>query len=338
VLVTGPAGQGKSRVRYEFLRRHADVPCLIARADPLRTDVLAMLALAVRQAAGVATGDAPDVRRARLAAHVGRELPQVDRKRVTEFMGELCGVPFDDQDSVQLRAARADPVLMADQLRGALVDWLRGQTRRGPMLLVLEDLHWADGATVRFVDEVLRRLDDAPLMVLALARPEVDARFPALWASRTLHRLPLAELSRRAAERLVREVLGDAGVDPGQIVDRAQGNPFFLEELLRHVAVSGHQALPPTLVAMMQTRLEELRPELRRVLRAASLFGHTFWDAGVSALVGHDVRDAFVELSRTELIGASLNRKASNKAQNFISGCWDAIAAGETNPAAAYGC
>ena len=105
---------------------------------------------------------------------------------------------------MQLRAARRDPTLMGDQMRRAWEDWLAAECGAQPVVLVLEDLHWGDLPTVRFVDAALRNLRDQPLFVLALARPEVHEHFPRLWAERDVSEIRLGELGRKAAERLVR--------------------------------------------------------------------------------------------------------------------------------------
>jgi tetratricopeptide (TPR) repeat protein len=124
--------------------------------------------------------------------------------------------------------------------------------------------------------------------VLALARPEVDRVFPRLWAGRALQTLHLAELPRRSAERLVKQGLGDAAT-PEQVkalVQQGGGNAFYLEELIRAVATGRGADLPETVLAMAQARLEGLDAESRRVLRAASIFGSTFTQEGVEALLG----------------------------------------------------
>ena len=78
-----------------------------------------------------------------------------------------------------------------------------------PLLLLLEDLHWGDLPTVAVLETLLRRHDDLPLMVLAIGREEIRELFPALWLSPAVTRIELTELSRRASEQLVREVLGE---------------------------------------------------------------------------------------------------------------------------------
>src|SRR5262249_13679472 len=154
-----------------------------------------------------------------------------------------------------------------------------------PVLLVLEDLHWGDFGTVRFIDAALRDRSRRPWMVLALARPEVYEVFPKLWAERqNVQAIRLKELSRKAGERLVRQVLG-ASIGPETIerlVKVAEGNAFYLEELIRAAAEGKDGALPDTVLAMVETRLSRLTLEARRVLRAASVFGEVCWESGVA--------------------------------------------------------
>ncbi|MBK9262282.1 MAG: hypothetical protein IPM54_21060 [Polyangiaceae bacterium] len=162
------------------------------------------------------------------------------------------------------------------------------------MLLVLEDLQWGDRPTVRFVDAVLRNWADRPLLVLALARPEVEDVFPTLWSDRSVNVIRLRPLSRKASERLVEQAFNER-LDPNllaRIIARAEGNAFYLEELVRALA-DGPKAtmndgadLPETVLAMVQSRVEALSVENRRYLRAASVFGEVFHLSGLATLLG----------------------------------------------------
>src|SRR5262249_34456518 len=156
------------------------------------------------------------------------------------------------------------------------------------VLLVLEDLHWGDGATVRFIDAALRDLGDKPWMVLAPARPEVHEVFPKLWAGRRVQEIQVPALGRKASERLARQVLGEEiGAETMErLIARADGNAFYLEELIRATAERRGEGLPETVVAMVQSRLAALEDDDRRVLRAAAVFGEVFWPGGVVALLG----------------------------------------------------
>ncbi len=317
VLVTGAAGMGKSRLLQEFLdwtyKQSEPVQIFFGVGDSVAAGApYAILGRALCAHAGIKDGDIPLVRREKLEQVLGRNLPPESRENTVSFLGEIAGVPFPDVDSDVLRAARANPLLMSDGTRRAWEDWLRAECRAQPVLLILEDLHWGDPATVSLVDGALRSLREQPLMVLALARPDVHDCFPNLWAGRALNVMQLAPLSKRAAEQLIREALGP-GVD-AEVVDkllgRGDGIPFYLEELVRAVH-SGHvDNLPDSVFGMVQARLDAEGPQAKRVLRAASIFGSRFSIAGLTALLGGeaeslDVQEWVVRLVERELLAHS---------------------------------
>ncbi len=315
VLVIGAPGIGKSRLRHELMQRLAQqgAELWIGRGDPMAAGApFAMLSQALRRAAGIVDDEAIAVRRRKLTARVSRHVPAEDIPRVSEFLSELLGITLVEANSMQLRAARGDPQLMGDQMLRACEDFLSAECGVHPVVLVLEDLQWGDLPTVQFIDSLARRLADRPLLVLALARPDVDTVFPRLWKQRSVERINLGELTKRAAEKLVRAALGeDCAPDlVARLVERAAGNAFYLEELVRSVAEGYGDRLPETVVAMAQARIESLEPEVRHVLRAASIFGQTFWRGGVLALLergdaaADEVGDWIDELVRRELVTA----------------------------------
>ena len=323
VLVTGPAGYGKSRLGEELLRHvQAQVEGLevwTAHGDLMRAgSPLHLLSMAVRHAAGIIESEPVEVRRDKLRARVARYLPAEDAGRVTVFLGEMLKIPAEDEDDVQLRAARMDPKLMGDQVRRACADLLDAETLMHPLLLVLEDLHWGDRATVEVLDLALRNLADRPLLVLALGRPDVHELFPQLWAAHNITVIRLSRLPRRAAERLVRAGVGSdvASERLDAIVERGDGNPFYLEELVRRVA-AGESTLPETVMAMVHARLGALDPLARRLLRAASVFGRTFWRGGVVALTGDEVAvDGWLQgLVELDLVVAAPASRFSGEAE-----------------------
>jgi hypothetical protein len=299
-VVTAAAGMGKSRLGGEFIRRarqrHADVAVWVGRGDSLRAgSTLDLLAQTLRDALGIHESEPLSAQRDKLRAHVAERVPAGDRHRVTGFLGELIGARLSDDDAA-LRAARQDARLMNEQMRKAWIDLLRAETAVHPVLVVLDDLHWGDFGTVQFIDGALRDLSKQPWMVLALARAEVFEVFPRLWADRqNVQQLRLKELGRKAGERLVRQVLGDAvGSDTAErLVKQSDGNAFYLEELIRAAAEGKDMALPETVLAMVETRLARLPFEARRVLRAASMFGEACWHSGVARVLG-EVMDAAV--------------------------------------------
>ncbi|HEX7839325.1 MAG TPA: AAA family ATPase [Kofleriaceae bacterium] len=306
VVLTAAAGMGKSRLGAEFIRRvrerHPDIEIWAGRGDSLRAgSTLDLLAQALRGALGILEGEPLPERHDKLLARITEHVPPADRLRVAAFLGELVGVPFSDDNvaGAALRAARQDAQLMSEQMRNAWLDFLQAETSAHPVLLVLDDLHWGDFGTVRFIDAALRDRSKQPWMVLALARPEVYEVFPKLWAGRqNVQELRLKELGRKAGERLVRQVLGDAvGRDTVErLVKQADGNAFYLEELIRAVAEGKDRSapLPETVLAMVETRLGRLPFEARRVLRAASVFGEVCWESGVVLLLGGAIGETMV--------------------------------------------
>jgi predicted ATPase len=247
VIVTAPAGAGKSRLRRELLDQigasaasgaglGSNVQVLLARADPLTAgSPYALVSQLMRQTANADTEAAP----------------------------------------------------MSEQVQRAFGAWLAAECAKGPTLLVLEDLQWGDLPSVKLLDSGLRDLKDQPLMVLAFARPDVHDLFPKLWADREPEEVRLGTLTKSASEKLVQQAVGEevSAEDVAKIVEQADGNPFYIEELCR-AASERSEAIPETLLAMVQARLEKLDPEARRVLRAASVFGQSFWKGGVMALLG----------------------------------------------------
>jgi serine/threonine protein kinase/tetratricopeptide (TPR) repeat protein len=307
LLLTAGAGVGKSRVRWEFARslRSRREPHLLLslQGDSMSAgSPFSMIAPALQRAATLVPGESLELRRSKLRAMVHRAMgDEPAAARVAAFLGELAGVPFDDSSDEALRAARADPMLLSEQLREAFVTWLSAEVRRHPILVVVDDLQWGDRTSVALIDAALRALQESPVMVLALGRPEVHDVFPGLWSSHSQDELRLEPLGKKASAELAREVLGRDGIrregielevrqaELTAVAERAQGNALYLEELLRAMVQDGvapATALPPTVVGMVQSRMESMGPEARRVLRAASVFGEAFWEGGVRYLVG----------------------------------------------------
>ncbi|MGZ6143486.1 MAG: ATP-binding protein, partial [Myxococcales bacterium] len=218
-----------------------------------------------------------------------------DAMWVTGRVAELLGAR---------REESTDPQLLGDQLRRAFEEWLAAECAQKPVLLVLEDLHWGDWPTFKFVDSALRTLEDRPLMVLSLARPEVHTAFPGLWAGRRIEEMRLGPLTPKASAKLARQALGEEAPQAAieRIVSMGAGNPLHLEELIRATA-EGREGPPQTVLVMLHARLEQLDPQARQVLRAASVFGQRFWAGGISALLREErVREWLAVLVEQEVI------------------------------------
>jgi eukaryotic-like serine/threonine-protein kinase len=293
-LVTGGSGMGKSRLRHEFLRgardrAGGDAEIWVAQADATRSGTpLGLVAQIVRRAVGLRDGDPIEPAWDRLAAYVSRRAQPADAARMTDLLGEILGGEARREDAPDPNATLNGALPRSDLLRRAFVDFIAAEVKARTVVIVIEDMHWADRPSVTFLDAALRLLREKPLFVLALARTEVHDIFPRLWVDRGVQEIRLEALSRRAGERLVRAVLGEAAARPtvDRLLAQAGGNALYLEELIRAVASGRGEVPPESVILMAQSRLTALEPEARRALRAASIFGEVFWSGGVRALLG----------------------------------------------------
>ena len=181
--------------------------------------------------------------------------------------------------------------------------------RRSPVLVVVEDAHWIDPSTTEHVGQMLTDMASQRLFVLLTARPE----FRAPWSnSSQMVTLPLARLSRRETEAMIRGVAPDdlPAAMVAQLVAKTDGVPLFIEELTKSVAESrsnfGFGAaieIPATLQAALHTRLDRLAP-IRQIIQVAALLGRVF-DADL--LIAVSQRDAAaVKRALHDLIEAEL--------------------------------
>lgn len=314
VLFVAPPGGGKSRLRHEFVRRvekRSDkVTLLMGRGELTGAGTpYGIFRSAVCRLCGIAGSESIEAQQERLRSGVAQHIVSADLDRIILFLGELCSIPFSEEGRPILQAARRDPKLMRDRLRQTVVEFFAAAFQLAPVILILDDLQWSDGMTVAALDDVLREHSGAPLFVLAFARPEVHAVFPKLWPSHKVQQLPLKGLSKKACERLVRQVLGSeiSAEVIARAVEQSAGNALFLEELIRSIAEGKPGDQPETVLAMLQARLAKLDGRERRVVRAASVFGRTFWSGGVAAVLGipsanTEVEEALTALTELELV------------------------------------
>ena len=192
--------------------------------------------------------------------------------------------------------------------------WLERRARERPLVLVLDDLHWAEPTFLDLVEHVADWSRDAPILLLCIARAELlDAR-PA-WSGGKLNATTvlLEPLSEPESEELVTNLVGQVSVDERtrrRIVDAAEGNPLFVEEMLAMVAEDDGarepMEVPPTIHALLAARLDRLQPRERQVVERASVEGKVFHRGAVAELTPEEMRPEvaahLLALVRKELI------------------------------------
>lgn len=285
IVLTAHSGMGKSRLLHAFLERvrkdRPEVVVLSGRGDPQRSSAYyALFTHTLRDLAGITADDTPEEQRRKLEVRLGTSSAGGTNTRANlESIVELC-LSLGSGTNISANWPALETALLA---------WFTAECSAHPMLLAIDDSHWVDASSTRFVDALLRTATNLPLFVVTIQREAGHKHTPLPWFGRA-QEMRLSGLSKRAAERFVRMVLGnDTPADKvTQIVHDAAGNPLFLEELVRASAQGHSQGTPQALLVILQARMKHLSYGARRALRAASLFGQTFWRRGVGFLLGLD--------------------------------------------------
>ena len=324
VLITAPAGTGKSRLIDEVLQGTAlwegITLSLVGACDMMNAGAgYGVLGRAIRAGIDDPTGD-EKAKYKSLVARIRANDITGEVERVTELIAESCGLLDGENISNELAMLRDNPLLLADAVAEAWCSWLDAESRQGAVMIVLEDLHWGDRPTFNLLDRVLRVLPDRPIFVLATARPEVHELFPNLWADRGVQEIRLGRIPARSAERLVKRFLGTRASEEmiKRIVERSAGHPFVLEELVRTALTDPlrFDDIPETVLGLVQARFFKQSDRARAALRAASIFGPSFWLQGVEHLLGDtSLGVEFEELVRGEFIERTRKSKFADQVE-----------------------
>jgi class 3 adenylate cyclase/tetratricopeptide (TPR) repeat protein len=279
LLVLGDAGLGKSRLAEEVAENARECHgalVLPGRCVPYgEANVWWPVASAVQAACDVEPGDdekvvTRKVRAAVTGALVGAAAGDGAVDRVVEGLLHLLGF-----EGV-LRGI--DATRARDEVTGSLLAFTAALARRRPVVMVLSDLHWADEAVLDVVGGLLRCATRLPFVVLATARPALTERWSPPEGGHHSVVVHLDPLGREAASQLLRCLAGDRwatldGDVANELLDRASGNPFFLEELVSWLDGSGSTQLPDTLRGLVAARLDGLTTSERHVLEDAAVLG-----------------------------------------------------------------
>ncbi|GIX49238.1 MAG: hypothetical protein KatS3mg131_3449 [Candidatus Tectimicrobiota bacterium] len=281
VHLVGEAGVGKSRLLYELQRRLAgsDSVCLVGHctAHGRSTSFLPFIEV-VRALFGLAAGADAAAVRAKLTQ--GLERLGLSPSMALPFLLVLLGV---EESEAALRGL--DGEIIGARTRELLLALVQCHARLAPTVLILEDLHWSDGASQELLEKLVAQDSGLRLAVLCSSRPTYVPPWPPQPHVTTL---PLAPLSPESTRHLVQAQLGE-GLLPAEtlcrLVDKAEGNPLFAEELARYLreAGDGNRAalpeeipIPESLQDLLQARLDRLSPPARRLLQVAAVIGRRF--------------------------------------------------------------
>ena len=308
--VLGDAGVGKTRLANEFLLR------VEGRATVLRSRCLSYgegmtfwpVVEMLRQAAVVGEANPSVAIRDRLRSILERD-PEVDR--LTERLVDLVGVS----------RSRGVP----EETFWAVRRFLENLATRRPVVFVIDDLNWGEPTLFDLVEYVADWSREVPLLLLCLARTELLDRRPG-WGGGKLNAssMLLEPLSELGSEELIRNLLGTTEIAQplrAEIVQAAEGNPLFVEEMLAVLVDEGRLIradgrwiaagdsavpVPPTMHALLSARIDLLGPEERNSLECASVEGSVFHVDAVAELAAPEdrsgVQQALTSLRRKELI------------------------------------
>jgi class 3 adenylate cyclase len=214
------------------------------------------------------------------------------------------------EQTISLRATLGLPTsefeLLDDEGRSATISrgwtaFLRRLEAEKPVLLILDDLQWADALSLRLLDQVIDFVPGHAMVLCCLARPE----FQHTWTSRScFHGIALRPLSAEECMALAKALMKDgAGFNQAEAVARADGNPFYLTELSQAAIQNGAGKLPATIEAMILERIDRLERQSRQVLELASVIGREFPDRLLRALANPKHLDSQLpRLSELEFI------------------------------------
>jgi predicted ATPase/class 3 adenylate cyclase len=308
ISIVGEAGVGKSRLLYELRRRLADQPvvCLEGHCLPHGEALpFHLVAQFLQTNFGLEDGESAAEHAERVADGVARLDPAL--AWTVPYLRHVLGLPADELESEGL-----DQV----QRKRRLIDAVKALTLRGaqrqPLVLLAEDLQWVDRNSEEYCRALVDSVATQPIVLVFTHRPG----YAVPWQDRSFHeRLTLEALSEDDTAEMVKRLLGVHELSPTVrelVVSRAEGNPFFIEELTRYLrerelhegAGARDARVPATVHDLLTARIDRLPEDLKRTLQLAAVLGREFPLALLERLAapGTDVKGDAAQLVRLELL------------------------------------
>ena len=308
--IIGVAGVGKSRLVREVvsatLQRRPGTRVLrgrcLAAGDGITYWALGEI---LRDACGITLGETGKIAQQRLrqwlepllSAHIG----QSDVDATIFALAATAAIPMPDNP-----LDTAVPRIVADELARAWPRLVTALAAGAPTILVIEDLHWAGAPLLEMLTRLASR-STGPVVLLTTARPEFLEEHPVFGTGQgsDMSMISLRPLADRSSRELVAslpraDAIGAARRE--EIVERAEGNPYFLDQLVAHVADGGSGALPDTIHATLAARVDALPAAEKQLLQTAAVVGRIFWAEPVRARLGGDVAETLAALESRGLI------------------------------------
>src|SRR4051794_18795679 len=318
VVVSGPAGVGKSRLGWEF-EKYVDGLAVVTAWHRGRClsygDGVSFWALAeiVRQRLTIAEEDPVDVAAAKLQSGLDTYLADdSERQYVGLRLARLLGLPFPGDSGTELDRG---------ELFAGWRLWFERLAVQRPVVLLIEDVQYADSGMLDFLDHVVDWARDIPIFVLAFTRPELDTTRPGWGSGRNRTALALDPLDAASLDQLIDALVPDMPAETvAAIAAQAQGIPLFAVETIRTlvdrdlvvprdgvyrlVGEVGTLTVPDSLHGLLAARLDALEPDVRSLVADAAVLGSAFPAEALVAVSGRDaasVRSALDDLVRREV-------------------------------------
>jgi serine/threonine protein kinase/tetratricopeptide (TPR) repeat protein len=309
VTVVGEAGVGKSRLLYEFTNwvdlMEEKLWFFEARAtQPSMLQPYSLTRDLFSFRFKILDNDPLSAVHEKFEAGIAGFLNGGGSREAAHMIGQLVG--FDFSESPVVKPKLEQPEAFHQEALALLGRFFLTAAGTSPVFIQVEDIHWADDRSLDLLNSLARENTAIPLFIIYMARPQLYDRRPSWGEGQGFHaRINLQPLSRLDSRRLVRELLKKVDQVPTElrdlIIDRAEGNPFYMEELVKAliddgVIVKGEDSwhvqqekfaavrVPPTLVGVLQSRLDSFPPGQRTLLQRASVVGRIFWESAVVQL------------------------------------------------------
>ena len=311
VTVVGEPGIGKTRLVNDLIdhvQDRSDAAWHRGRCLPYGEGItFAALEEIVRAAAGIGAADDREAAAARLADEVERLEPRAaERDWLVVCLSPLIG----------LSAPTDDVTIDRQEQFAAWTRFLEAEADPHPLVLIVEDLHWADAALLGFLDHLVDAAQDSPILLLCTARGELFTQHPTWGGGKpNTTTVSLSPLSDAEMQELVTTSAAGASLPDGSedaLLARAGGNPLFALEFVQMLkdrpstdAEGGTTEImvPDTVQSLIAARLDSLRSGERALLQDASVVGERFWQGALSALEPHtEIGPLLSELQRRGLV------------------------------------